>query len=68
MPFEIKLLDFADGGFTKSKQYSIGVMFDASLIETKIALISGTFYRAFVNLFLMPFLIAVAVTLIVEIM
>lgn len=49
------------------KDYTLGVMFESSLIEEKIATIQRKFRRTFLVLFMAPFLAMVAFFLICEV-
>lgn len=49
------------------KEYTLGVMFESSIIEEKIATTQKKFFRTFVVLFMTPFLTMVSLFLICEV-
>lgn len=68
--FTVKIFDFNETEFEmdpKYKAYSIGLWFEASVIEEKINSIFRKFFRTFLTLFLMPFMITVVFFLIAEV-
>ena len=50
------------------KVYTLGLMFESSLIEEKIASIQSKFYSNFIRLFMTPFLLIVSAFLLVAVL
>jgi hypothetical protein len=68
--FTVKIFDFNETLFQtepKFKAYSIGLWFEASVIEEKINSIFRKFFHTFLTLFLTPYLLTVAIFLIAEV-
>ncbi|TNV85843.1 hypothetical protein FGO68_gene7215 [Halteria grandinella] len=65
--FSVHLQEFPERSPDIYKSYTLGVMFESSIIDEKIASTQKKFYTTFLVLFLIPFLCMVAVFLICEI-
>ncbi|TNV85868.1 hypothetical protein FGO68_gene4533 [Halteria grandinella] len=64
--FSVQIVDYKTP-MKQSKEYTMGVMFESSIIEQKIATTQKKFFKTFIVLFMAPFLFMVTVFLICEI-
>jgi hypothetical protein len=66
--FTVKIRGFMPGQATKYKQYSIGMMYDAIVIDSELESTFRTLRRAYNVLFLLPFTITIAALFIFDTM
>ncbi|TNV85795.1 hypothetical protein FGO68_gene11749 [Halteria grandinella] len=64
--FSVQLVDYKSPKKIQ-KEYTLGVMFESSIIEQKIAATQKKFFRTFIVLFMAPFLFMVTLFLICEV-